>query len=219
MTAQYDAQIIPGGGILRKDGQYDLPPWIKRRLDRTIEIHRGEYIILLSAGTVHKPPPLDNLGFPVFESVAGAEYLLNKGIEPALILCETASYDTIGNAYFARLLHVDPLGLRNLLIVNNQYHMPRTQAIFQWIFGLEGSHGDDRKYYQLDFESVTDDGIEKEMLQARKKREKASLKHVLKMQKTIRDLKAFHRWFYTEHKAYAVAAAPERVSGKTLDMY
>src|SRR5574341_227154 len=109
----YDAILIPGGGV-REGG--DLPLWTKRRLDRAIETQRGEFIITLSAGTLHRPPPSDADGFPIFESIAAAAYLVRRGIEPRRILAETCSYDTIGNAFFSRVVHVDPLGLRKLLI-------------------------------------------------------------------------------------------------------
>ncbi len=46
------------------------------------------------------------------------------------IWAETASLDTIGNAYFARVIHTDPAGLRRLLVVNSAFHMPRTRMIF-----------------------------------------------------------------------------------------
>jgi hypothetical protein len=65
----YDAILIPGGGV-REGGL--LPSWVRCRLDRALELHRGEFVIALSAGTPHRPPPLDDNGFPIFESVAAA---------------------------------------------------------------------------------------------------------------------------------------------------
>ena len=114
--SKYDAIIIPGGGV-RENGA--LPLWVTRRLDRAVELHSGEYIITLSAGTVHKTAILNESGFPVFESAAGANYLLKQGMKPEKILSETISYDTIGNAYFARIIHVDPMELRKLLVITS----------------------------------------------------------------------------------------------------
>jgi uncharacterized SAM-binding protein YcdF (DUF218 family) len=105
----YDAILIPGGGV-REGGL--LPSWVRRRLDRALELHRGEFVIALNAGTPHRPPPLDGNGFPIFESVAAARYLISAGILQELILTETHSYDTIGNAYFSRVIHADPQRLR-----------------------------------------------------------------------------------------------------------
>ena len=36
--------------------------------------------------------------------------------------------DTIGNAYFLRATHTDPAGWRNLVVITNEFHMPRTRC-------------------------------------------------------------------------------------------
>jgi hypothetical protein len=52
--------------------------------------------------------PLDDTGFPVFESTASARYLYERHlVPPALLLIEASSYDTIGNAFWARTSHID----------------------------------------------------------------------------------------------------------------
>ncbi|MEM9121473.1 MAG: YdcF family protein [Cyanobacteria bacterium P01_F01_bin.56] len=94
------------------------------------------FLIPLSAGTTHKPPPLDVNGFPILEFVAAARYLQHRGIEGSRILPETVSLDTIGNAYFVRLQHIEPLQLQRLHVITSAFHLPRTQAIFDWIFAL-----------------------------------------------------------------------------------
>ena len=66
----FDAVIVPGGGVW--DGG-KLPPWVENRFDKALDIANGAFIISLSAGTPHKPPPLDSAGRPIFESAAGAE--------------------------------------------------------------------------------------------------------------------------------------------------
>src|SRR5689334_14924059 len=132
----FDAIIVPGGGV-REGGA--LPKWVQRRFDLALSHWQGEYIICLSAGTTYKPLPRDEQGYPVFESIAGARYLLMNGIPANKILTEASSYDTIGNAYFARTIHTDPLGLRHLLVITSAFHMPRTRAIFEWVFGLSAA--------------------------------------------------------------------------------
>lgn len=210
----YDAILIPGGGIKNRG---DLPLWVKRRLDRAVELHQEEYIITLSAGTVHKPPPSGSDGFPLFESIAGARYLVKKGIEPQKILCETCSYDTVGNAYFSRVIHVEPGNFRKLLVITSQFHMPRTKAIFQWVYGLTSSAatGD----YDLDFEEVSDAGMDETALQARIEREKASLQNVMRLKKEIQSFEEFHRWLFSEHDAYSLSKAPQRAKGDILHTY
>ena len=210
---KYNAVLIPGGGI--KQGN-DVPLWVKKRLDRAVEIHQDEYIITLSAGTTHKPLPLDRDGFPVFESAAGANYLIKKGVNPLRILCETCSYDTIGNAYFSKVIHVDPGGFRKLLIITSAFHMPRTRAIFEWVYGLSSPVD---KEYELYFEAVSDEGMDKELLKIKIQREKERLEHVLRLQEEIRTFQQFHQWLFTGHGAYAAAVKPVRIKGKILDTY
>src|SRR5512132_4403130 len=106
MPGGWDAILIAGGGV-REGGK--LPPWIRGRFDRALELRRhNEWMMPVSAGTVHRPPPLDEDGFPILEAAAGAAYLLERGIPESRILIEAASYDTIGNAYFARTIHCAP---------------------------------------------------------------------------------------------------------------
>lgn len=208
----YDAILIPGGGVRDKG---ELPPWVKSRLDHALKIHSTEYIIVLSAGTVYKAPPLDEDGFPIFESIAAANYLVEQGINPDMILCETSSYDTVGNAYFSRVTHVDPQGCRRLHIITSAFHMPRTKAIFEWLYSLDcqGSN------YQLTFDPTPDIGIADADLQARVNKEAESLSQFQKNTATIHTLQACHRWLFTEHAAYATSATKKQVIGNALNTY
>src|SRR4051794_28359732 len=106
-----DGILVLGGGV-QSDGT--IHPWVERRFDRALEISAEAPIVCLSAGTVHRPPPVDGEGFPVLESVAGARYLLAKGVPSSRIQVEALSYDTIGNAYFTKLVHVDPPGWKRI---------------------------------------------------------------------------------------------------------
>src|SRR4051794_19910913 len=112
--AVYDALLIPGGGV-RAGGI--LPPWAAARFDRVLELAGKAYLIPLSGGTPHRPPPLDARGFPISEAHAGAAYLMARGIPARRILIEASSLDTIGNAWFSRMLHVIPRGFERLLVV------------------------------------------------------------------------------------------------------
>ncbi len=210
---RWDAVLIPGGGVL-PDGA--VVPWVKARLDRAIALTPAPtYFIPLSAGTTHKPPPLDAAGFPIMESVAGARYLAAAGIEPHRILPETISLDTIGNAYFARIQHTEPLGLKRLHVITSAFHLPRTEAIFKWIFSLPS----DDKPYHLTFEAVPDVGIAPPALQARQAREQASLAQVMHLKSRLTSLLEVHRWLYQEHAAYAVALQPTPTTDAARDTY
>src|SRR3954447_13272365 len=74
-----DGILVLGGGVREGGG---LPPWVVGRFERALEINSTAPIVCLSAGTVHRPPPLNPEGYPIMESVAGAAYLLGRGVPP-----------------------------------------------------------------------------------------------------------------------------------------
>ena len=115
-----------------------------------------------------------------------------------------------------KVIHVDPRGFRKLLIITSMFHMPRTRAIFEWVYGLPspGNH-----VYELHFEAVPDEGMDEELLKIKIKREKERLEHVLRLQEEIRTFQQFHQWLFTVHGAYAAAVEPVRIKGKILDTY
>jgi hypothetical protein len=195
MRHDYDAILVPGGGV-REGGE--LPTWVRRRLDLAAELSGGCYIITLSAGTVHRPPPLDNRGFPIFEAVAAAQYLVRAGVPANRVLTETCSYDTIGNAFFSRILHADPQGLRRLLIITSDFHLPRTEAAFTWVYRLTPTAAS----YELHFRDVADHDMDPSLLNARQERERKSLESLKSLTQRLTTLKDFHRWLFTEHSAY-----------------
>ncbi len=205
----YDAVIVPGGGV-GPSGK--LPPWVENRLDKALELANGAPIITLSAGTPHKPPPYDERGRPILEAVAEAEYLREQGYPSDLLFTETASYDTIGNAYFVRVIHTDPAGFRKLMVVTSEFHMPRTEALFRWIFQLTPVDAS----YQLNFQSVPDFGMERDILEARRQKETRSLASIPKLAEQHRTLASFHCWLFTRHAAYAIEKPPEQSGNELL---
>lgn len=191
---------------MREGGE--LPAWVKPRLDRALERADGAWLMPLSAGTPHRPPPLDARGFPILEARAEAEYLVARGADPRRILMEAASYDTIGNAYFARVIHAIPLGFRRALVITSEFHMPRTEAAFRWVWGLPAPGGE----CELDFESVPDEGHDAEMLRLRRAKERDGLEKLEAVRARVRTMAAFHEWLFTRHQAYAaVRRIPEDV--------
>jgi hypothetical protein len=192
---EYDAIVIPGGGA-REGGV--LQSWVLRRLERAVELHAGEYVVFLGAGTTHRPLPVDSAGFAMFESTIAAKYLLDAGIPGRLILTENCSYDTIGNAYFCKVMHADPGRLARMLVITSDFHLARTEAIFNWVFSLKPRLLE----YQLQFQGVPDPAMDKEVRRHRIEREHSSLAAVPALTERIRTLQDFHRWFFTEHEAY-----------------
>lgn len=202
---RFDAVIVPGGGLR---GGSKLPPWVENRFDKATEVAEGAFIIPLSAGTPHKPPPLDASGRPIFESIVGADYLRGRGYPAELILIEASSYDTIGNAYFARVIHTDPARLHKLAVVTSQFHMQRTEAIFRWIFSVPP----DASAYDLTFITVPDTGMAPEVLVARRQKEEASLPQVCRLAEKYRTLRSVHDWLFSAHRAYTAHGRHASVS-------
>ena len=192
-----DLIVVPGGGV-RAGGL--LPPWMTARFDRALELRAGQPLLCLSAGTPHKPGPVDLAGYPVSEAGAGARYLMERGVAPGDILIEAASFDTIGNAYFARLVHTEPRGWRRLLIVTSEFHRERTEAVFRWVFSIAPEAG-----YELAFESTPDVGMPAADLEFRRARERESLAAARGLLARIPSLAELHRFLFTGHDAYSAA--------------
>ena len=136
------------------------------------------YIVPLSAGTTQRPNYINSDGWPVLESSSAARYLVYvHHIPPTYILRETASLDTIGNAYFMRQLITDPARLRRLLIITSGFHINRTKAIFDWV--LQVAHPESQEQssqYHLIYASVSDRSVMPEgVLAERKQKELDSL--------------------------------------------
>lgn len=204
-----DAIIVLGGGV-REGGL--LPPWIQARFDLALAISANVPLVCCSAGTVHRPPPHDENGFPWLECVAGARYAIERGCDPARILLEAISLDTIGNAYFSRVLHADRLGWRKLAVITSEFHMVRSEAIFRWVYGLPQG-------YELEFKASPDIGMPERSLLARQKKEAASLTAVERLRARIRDMQQLGKWIYREHAAYSTAILNRAPDVSDADSY
>ncbi len=135
-----DAVLILGGGV---PSELDKPPrYVQRRCDdgaAIVQRHQNITdsaagsrsrrrrssrstlpILCLSAGTKHLPQLLSTDGLPIFESTSCAAYLEEKYSLIKNVYVETTSFDTIGNAFFARTSHTDINGWRNLLVITNK---------------------------------------------------------------------------------------------------
>ena len=214
MDGQYkwDAVMIPGGGV-SSDGQ--LPEWRLRRLETALRSEPACYYICLSAGTFHKSLPTDHEGFPIYESVVAAQYLREAGIAEERLLFETSSYDTLGNAYFARTIHTEPLELTRLKVITSNFHMPRTQAIFEFMFSDRFSP----LPYRLAFEAVTDAGLDEAVIAERCQREVESLVRFQARSNDVHHAGHLHQWLFSEHDAYNLKGQREQLTPALLASY
>jgi hypothetical protein len=97
-----------------------------------------------------------------------------------------------------------------MYIITNNWHMPRSQAIFEYVLSLPYSTDSNKKSnhlrnrkFKLHFEPV-EAGVDEEVGKARRMREQQSLKTFNeKTKKEFNSMQSFHDWLFTKHIAYA----------------
>jgi len=144
-------------------------------------------------------------GLPIWESTAAAGSLLDRGLPASALLVETTSFDTIGNAFFARTSHADLAGWRTVAIITSDFHMPRTRAIFEWIF----------PHINLVFISTPAVGLSAEAVDARKQREKRSLDSITLLRTQYPKLHDVRNFITTQHELYTAQKLVQRASSMT----
>ena len=116
---------------------------------------------------------------------------------------ETSSWDTIGNAFFSRVIHVQPRGWRRLLVITSDFHLERAQAAFDWVYRVTPTAADCELYY----EAVSDWEMDPALLRARYRKEREALNELTGLTTRITTMQDLHRWLFTEHRAYSDPAA------------
>jgi hypothetical protein len=192
--------------------------YISSNIRRNTTNYNNELAILcLSAGTAHLSQLLSLDGLPIWESTACASYILSKMKESKEeednsnlnsnnsnsnypeIYVETTSYDTIGNAFYARTSHTDIMkNWNNLLIITNEFHMERTQKIFNWIYSIDNKGSN----YELFFLQSPNIGLSSEAITARKQREHQSSIHIDQLVKEKTTLQQVYQFLTNEHSLY-----------------
>lgn len=224
---KFDAVIVLGGGA---PASLEEPPiFVQNRADDAATIVRkfeqmsahsqtSLPVLCLSAGSAHMPQLLSPDGLPIWESTATAAYLAKRHQMTNNVYVETTSYDTITNAFFTRTTHTDVNGWRNLLLVTSEFHMPRTVAIFDWIFlkCSSGQHRGDR--YILYYLSSPNIGLTTDAIEARTKREIESTRNVLEnLSKKYTTLSEVWTFLNREHSFYTANSLIERARGSVKD--
>lgn len=211
-TLRYDCVIVPGGGL--DAASREPAAWVAARLDAAL-MHDAntDYYLVLSRGTTHKPPPLAAGRYPVDESFASARYLVARGVAPSRILLESWSLDTIGNAAFARLMHADLRAWRRMLVVTSKFHRPRTEAIFEWVFGLPDASGRARRpTAQLSYEEAEERGMDASQSASRSEKEARGLESLRRTTALITSLEQLHAFLFVRHDAYRALTAEEHAA-------
>ena len=121
--------IIVLGNWMDKSGQLNIDSY--SRLDLAIDIFRkSKHAFIVTCGWDY------NSEFNIaIADVMKSYIVLNSHISHELVLTETNSRDTVGDAIFTKINIIKKKSMNNLLIVTSDYHVLRTHEIFSYIYG------------------------------------------------------------------------------------
>lgn len=209
---RYDAILVLGGGppLSARSSM----PFVEARLDAAKALfdahgqNEKPALLCLSAGTTHAKQLMDAGGLPIWESTATAAALLDRGVPADRVFVETTSFDTIGNAFFARIAHTDIAGWRRLAIITTDWHMERTREIFEWVFRAEPCPTP----YLLHYVATPSVGLTGEAVAARSAREASSLRSVARLARNHPSLRSVHSFLSLHHDLYAAEKLANRAA-------
>ena len=115
----YDAIIVLGAQV-RPDGSPSVQ--LGWRLDAAEEAYRQKAVPVVVCGAQGKDEPMT-------EAEAMKQYLVGKGVPETDILTDPESFNTNQNLTNAAELLKNVPGVRKVLIVTSDYHVPRSLAI------------------------------------------------------------------------------------------
>jgi len=236
-----DVILLLGGGVPLSPTE--PPVYVRRRCDvvarimNHIRIHLNDSeppspsssppaVVCLSAGTAHVPQYITpDDGLPLWESTASAACLMRHPLHPVpeeLVYAETTSYDTISNAYFARTTMTDVAGWRRILVVTNEFHVKRSRAIFDWIFGVPATEADAASStaattpgYEMYYLSADNVGLAEDALASRKSHEARGEGNVrTKLSREYATLRDVWRFLTEKHDFYSAGKLVRRATGE-----
>ena len=211
-----DAILVLGGGAPpAPDAQL---PFVAARCKAAAALWKAAAkkpkILTLSAGTAHVPQLLDARGSVVFEATASAAVIINEGVSPEDVFVETTSFDTIGNAFYSRNDHCSLAGWRRLLVITSEFHLARTKAIFDWVYGAAGAEPSGA--YELSYLGTEDTGLTPAEVSARKAREDTSTRNVVSsLAPGHQKLSSVREFLTTRHDLYSAKGLVARAARRT----
>jgi hypothetical protein len=210
---QKNGAIIILSGGLTKDGK--LPSFVKNRIVKALE-HKtdSDFIITATRTTVYKAPPRDKNGYPLDDAVIYAKVLVKKGIKREDVRIENCSLETLGSAYFLRVLHVDPLKIRTLKIITSSFHMPRVKCAFGWVFSLpiDKSQKQFSRNISIRYIETKNIGIAGTDLIKRIAKENQGIEKINLLKNKIHTLDEFNQWLFRDHAAYSAGLPLYKIS-------
>lgn len=120
------AVVVLGKRLERREIHESLQQQVDLGI-RTLRDTDAEHLILTGGRT--------NPSVPRAESEAMRTYASEQGVEATTIRTETTSRDTIGNAFFARILVDELPDVDTVRVVTTCYHAERAAYVFEQCFG------------------------------------------------------------------------------------
>ncbi len=134
--------IVLGGGLRvaeKDDLKIYLPGLqVEVRLSKAYELYiTREVDYIITTGKYSKRIGIDpNISGAQSEAQVGKKYLIDRfDVGENDILCEENSYDTIGNAWFAKIKCLIPRRIFTVAVITSEYHIERSKLIFDWVLG------------------------------------------------------------------------------------
>ena len=117
-----DAAVVLGTAIW---GKYDPGPLLQTRLDTAIGLFNSDRTrkIVVTGGTRR---------YDAFESQVSAWYLLQRGIPQSEIIAERGTFCTCEQAEYIKRVLVDSLGMKNIVVITDSWHLPRAMMMCKW---------------------------------------------------------------------------------------
>ena len=121
--------IIVLGNFMDESGQLNKESC--SRLDLAIDVFRkNKHSFIVTCGWDYFTE------YNIAIADAMKSYIVNNShISHELVLTETNSRDTVGDAIFTKINIIKKKSINNLLIVTSDYHVSRTDKIFSYIYG------------------------------------------------------------------------------------
>jgi uncharacterized SAM-binding protein YcdF (DUF218 family) len=124
------------------------------------------------------------------------KYALSLGIHDDQIIIEKKSKDTLGNAYYTKADFLEKNGWRDIVIVTSDFHINRTQFLFDTVLGPE---------YTIEYVSVPT-SMDQEKRVSFESAEKITIDVLKNIIGSIQpgDTKVIKEALFTKHPGYAI---------------
>jgi vancomycin permeability regulator SanA len=133
-----DAVVVLGASVW---GKHKPSPVLRGRLDAAIKIFDAGRVkkIVATGGTKR---------FDTIESEVQAWYLRQNGIPDSAIITEHNTFCTCEQAEYIKKILIDSLGMKNIVVVTDSWHLPRALLMCRWenakVYGSQSN-------YRMDF--------------------------------------------------------------------